>query len=157
VSRQPGGADDACFGSRSIEGVLTGSAIDNEDTLAFSVLANIRPIQAPRGAAAIEIRPAIRTKTKRSESVNTITTKGRTRIHFNGRGSGRPVVFGHGWPLSADAFEDPMFFLASRSNRCVAPDGAFFLLAAGAATSTIPNSVEVNHGMVLLKTPNEKG
>ena len=32
------------FGSRSIEGALTGSAIDNEDTLAFSVLENIRPM-----------------------------------------------------------------------------------------------------------------
>ena len=32
------------FGSRSIEGALTGSAIDNEDTLAFSALANIRPM-----------------------------------------------------------------------------------------------------------------
>ena len=32
------------FGSRSVEGALTGSAIDNEDTLAFSVLANIRPM-----------------------------------------------------------------------------------------------------------------
>jgi D-arabinose 1-dehydrogenase-like Zn-dependent alcohol dehydrogenase len=33
-----------CFGSRSIEGALTGSAINNEDTLAFSVLENIRPM-----------------------------------------------------------------------------------------------------------------
>jgi D-arabinose 1-dehydrogenase-like Zn-dependent alcohol dehydrogenase len=33
-----------CFGSRSIEGALTGSAIDNEDTLAFSALENIRPM-----------------------------------------------------------------------------------------------------------------
>src|SRR5882672_9507240 len=32
------------FGSRSIEGALTGSAIDNEDTLAFSVIQNIRPM-----------------------------------------------------------------------------------------------------------------
>jgi propanol-preferring alcohol dehydrogenase len=33
-----------CFGSRSIEGALTGSAIDNEDALAFSALENIRPM-----------------------------------------------------------------------------------------------------------------
>jgi D-arabinose 1-dehydrogenase-like Zn-dependent alcohol dehydrogenase len=33
-----------CFGSRSIEGALTGSAIDNEDTLAFSALENVRPM-----------------------------------------------------------------------------------------------------------------
>src|SRR5271157_5572788 len=34
----------------------------------------------------------------------------------------QPVVFSHGWPLSADAFEDQMFFLASRGYRCIAHD-----------------------------------
>jgi non-heme chloroperoxidase len=33
-----------------------------------------------------------------------------------------PVVFSHGWPLTADAFEDQMFFLASRGYRCIAMD-----------------------------------
>ncbi|HWZ85925.1 MAG TPA: alpha/beta hydrolase, partial [Thermoanaerobaculia bacterium] len=36
--------------------------------------------------------------------------------------SGQPVVFSHGWPLSSDAFEDQMFFLASRGYRCIAHD-----------------------------------
>ncbi len=36
--------------------------------------------------------------------------------------AGRPVVFSHGWPLSADAFEDQMFFLASRGYRVIAHD-----------------------------------
>ena len=35
---------------------------------------------------------------------------------------GQPIVFSHGWPLSADAFEDQMFFLASRGYRCIAHD-----------------------------------
>ena len=37
-------------------------------------------------------------------------------------GDGQPVVFSHGWPLSADAFEDQMFYLAQRGYRCIAHD-----------------------------------
>ena len=37
-------------------------------------------------------------------------------------GSGQPIVFSHGWPLNSDAFEDQMFYLASRGYRCIAAD-----------------------------------
>jgi non-heme chloroperoxidase len=53
---------------------------------------------------------------------NTITVDDGTRLFFKDWGSGRPVVFSHGWPLNSDAFEDQMFFLASHGYRCIAHD-----------------------------------
>jgi non-heme chloroperoxidase len=55
-------------------------------------------------------------------AMNTITTKDGTQIYYKDWGSGQPVVFSHGWPLSADAFEDQMFHLAARGYRCIAHD-----------------------------------
>jgi non-heme chloroperoxidase len=49
-------------------------------------------------------------------------TRDKTELYYKDWGTGQPIVFSHGWPLSSDAFEDQMFFLSSHGYRCVGHD-----------------------------------
>ena len=51
-----------------------------------------------------------------------ITTKDGTKIFYKDWGSGQPVIFSHGWPLNADAWDDQLFFFASNGYRAIAHD-----------------------------------
>jgi len=53
---------------------------------------------------------------------NRITTTDGTELYYKDWGTGRPVVFSHGWPLSADAWEDQMLFLGAHGFRVIAHD-----------------------------------
>jgi non-heme chloroperoxidase len=52
----------------------------------------------------------------------TITMVDGTEIYYKDWGTGQPVVFSHGWPLTADAWDDQMLFLAEHGYRCIAHD-----------------------------------
>jgi non-heme chloroperoxidase len=53
---------------------------------------------------------------------NTITTPDGTHIFYKDWGKGQPVVFSHGWPLTADAWDDQMYLVASNGFRGIAHD-----------------------------------
>jgi non-heme chloroperoxidase len=77
----------------------------------LSSLATAKDIQQPRN-----------TLNTGANAMSTIVTKDGAEIYYKDWGTGQPIVFSHGWPLSADAFEDQMFFFASRGYRCIAAD-----------------------------------
>jgi non-heme chloroperoxidase len=56
------------------------------------------------------------------KTMPSIVTADGTEIYYKDWGAGPPVVFSHGWPLTADSWEAQMFFLASHGYRCIAHD-----------------------------------
>src|SRR3954469_24318590 len=66
--------------------------------------------------------PAAETKGATPMSSDTITLKDGTQIYYKDWGSGQPIVFHHGWPLSADDWDAQMMFFLSQGCRVIAHD-----------------------------------
>jgi non-heme chloroperoxidase len=67
-------------------------------------------------------RPARTTNHEGHQSMDTITTSDGTRIFYKDWGKGQPIVFHHGWPLSADDWDNQMLFFAAQGFRVIAHD-----------------------------------
>jgi non-heme chloroperoxidase len=64
----------------------------------------------------------VREDPKETIAMPIFKTRDHTEIYYKDWGTGQPIVFSHGWPLSSDAWEDQMFFLTSNGYRCIAHD-----------------------------------
>ena len=102
------------------------SAVPSRRNLLLNSVAVAASIGMPTAAIAADKRPSGKQTAAGhahgKPTANMITTKDGTQIYYKDWGSGRPVVFSHGWPLTADAWEGQMVYLAERGFRAIAHD-----------------------------------
>ena len=95
-------------------------------TLLLNSAAVAASIGLPAAAIAAEhaapSKPAAARPLQGKHTAHMVTTQDGTQIYYKDWGSGRPVVFSHGWPLTADAWEGQMVYLAERGYRAIAHD-----------------------------------
>ena len=90
--------------------------------LLLGSVATLASIGTPAAVLAAQKAGATKTGPMAKRNANTLTTSDGTQIYYKDWGSGRPVVFSHGWPLSADAWEAQMLYLGERGFRAIAHD-----------------------------------
>ncbi len=80
------------------------------------------PIGSPASASKSPATSDMRGDGQRKETPDTLTTRDGTKIYFKDWGTGQPIVFSHGWPLTADAWDAQMLFLGEHGYRVIAHD-----------------------------------
>ena len=102
------------------------STVSSRRSLLQNSAAIAASIALPLTAIAADKKPASKSAAPGHEhakrTANMITTKDGTQIYYKDWGTGRPLVFSHGWPLNADAWEGQMVFLGERGYRAIAHD-----------------------------------
>jgi non-heme chloroperoxidase len=102
------------------------ASISRRKVLLAGASATVAAVSAPALAVATsedsEAHRAYSSHNQGVRTMNTITTKDGAQIYFKDWGSGKPVVFSHGWPLDADAWDPQMLFLVQKGYRVIAHD-----------------------------------
>ena len=91
----------------------------NAGTLAAGTLVGAGAMTASAPAVAA---PTSSSTGKKESSMSFITTKDGTQIYYKDWGKGQPIVFHHGWPLSADDWDAQMLFFLNEGFRVIAHD-----------------------------------
>jgi non-heme chloroperoxidase len=73
-------------------------------------------------SAAPGVGPSARRTSPERDDMTLITTQDRAKIFYRDIGSGQPIVFSHGWPLTCDDWEAQLMFFAERGYRVIAHD-----------------------------------
>jgi non-heme chloroperoxidase len=79
-------------------------------------------LSAQAGVGGPPLNASLRQTSKARNHMGTITTKDGTEIFYKDWGSGQPIVFHHGWPLSADDWDNQMLFFLAQGYRVIAHD-----------------------------------
>jgi non-heme chloroperoxidase len=95
----------------------TALSLTRRDTLlgAAALTASLTLSMAPGAAATL-------TQAQGKHDMGTITTKDGTKIFYKDWGAGQPILFSHGWPLTADAWDRQMLFFGQQGYRVIAHD-----------------------------------
>jgi len=101
----------------------SGAANLTRRNVIFRGAASVALMCVPPIAHSLSSQPASSLANDEGEAeMNTVTTKDGVQIYYKDWGKGQPIVFSHGWPLSADDWDAQMLFFLNHGYRVIAHD-----------------------------------